>query len=173
MSQGNVPPPQYPAQYQQPKKSHTLRNVLLVFLGIFILGFGACAVVVGTAANEVGKSIDKAVAKDSKPGGPDNPMEIKEGKAFEVQGFKYDAGWKLKKKDMLDSFAVKGLKVTNLRGEKDSALVEIKLMKGNEVVALADCTTDPIQPDNKVKVQCISTDPLPKKYDTITINDTF
>ena len=66
-----------------------------------------------------------------------------------------------------------GLKVTNNRSDKDSALVEIKVWKGTEVVALADCSTDPIDVGTTVKVSCTSTDKLPNNFDKITINDTF
>lgn len=51
-------PGQYPYQPQYapppPKKSHTVRNVLLILLGIFVLGFAGCIALVGGAA----KSID-------------------------------------------------------------------------------------------------------------------
>lgn len=46
-------------------------------------------------------------------------------------------------------------------------------MNGNELVALADCSTPEIEPGQTVKVDCISGDNFPKAYDTITINDTF
>ena len=63
--------------------------------------------------------------------------------------------------------------MTNERDKKDSALVEIKLWKGSEVLALADCTTEPIAPNTTVTLSCLSGDKLPKKYSKITINDTF
>ena len=68
---------------------------------------------------------------------------------------------------------VKGLKVTNNRRDKDSAIVEIKIWNGTEVLALADCTTDPIDAGTTVSVRCLSMDEPPKNFDKITINDTF
>ena len=100
------------------------------------------------------------------------PADDQQGKAFEVDGFKYAAGWSIGK-DALGDLDVKGLKVTNNRDDKDSALVEIKLWKGTEVVALTDCTTEPIGVGTTVSLSCLSADRLPKGYDKITINDTF
>lgn len=163
------PPGYYPPQ--PPKKSHTARNILIAFAVLFLLGVGGCFAAVGLAANEVGKSIDKQTAADKQPGGPDNPMKITEGKAFEVSGFNYADGWRINATPY--GIDIKGLKVTNNRGEKDSALVEIKFMRGNEVAAVVDCTTEPIQPEQTTTLSCLSGDKLPKGYDQITINDTF
>lgn len=159
--QGYAPPPQ--------KKSHTLRNVLLVLAVLFVLVIGGCFALIGGVANEV----DKAIKEDAnKSGGTDNPMTIKEGEAFEVDGFKYAAGWTVNK-DAIGGIDIKGLKVTNERDDKDSALVEIKFWKGSEVLGLADCTTEPIGVDTTVTLNCFSGDKLPKSYDKITINDSF
>lgn len=165
----NPQPPQGPYPYPPPKKKHTVRNV---FLGVLLAGvvlFGGCAVIAGIALNDAADEIE---ANDQRPGGADNPLTIQEGKPFEVDGFNYQAGWELRR-DALGSVTVKGLKVTNNRDERDSALVEVKLWDGKEVLALADCTTEPIQPETTVRLTCTSTDRLPRQYDRITINDTF
>lgn len=167
---GYYPPPGY--QQQPPKKSHTLRNVLLVIIGLMLLGFVGCSVLVGTAVNEVDKSVKASEAKDAEPGGPDNPLKIKVGEAFEVSDFKYAAGWGVGN-DALGDLAIKNLKVKNNRDDKDAALTEIKFLKGNEVLASADCTTSQITPGQTVTVDCLSIDKLPKQYDKITINDSF
>ena len=165
--------PQYAQPYAQPpKKSHTLRNVLLVLVLLLVLAVGGCFALLAAGVNEASKSINDSIAKDKEPGGPDNPMTIEVGKAFSVSDFDYAAGWAVGT-DALGDLDIKGLKVTNNRGEKDSAIVEIKFMKGSEVLALSDCSSDPIQPGQTVTLTCISTDKLPKKYDEITINDTF
>lgn len=157
------------APAKPPKKKHTVRNVILVILALCILGFAGCMAMVVGGANEVSKSIEKNA---NKVGGDSNPMAITAGKAFEVDGFKYAAGWKVGK-DALGDVTVTGLKVTNNRATKDSALVEIKFWKGTEVLALTDCTTEPIGPKTTVTLSCTGTDPMPKGYDKITINDTF
>ena len=166
---GQQPPPGYYPPQEPPKKKHTLRNVLLVLVLLFVLLVGGCLALLGTAANEV----DKAIEEDAnKAGGTENALTITEGKAFEVDGFNYAASWSIKK-DALGYIDVKGLKVTNNRDSQDSAIVEIKFMRGSEVVALSDCSTEPIAVGQTTTLDCISTDKLPKKYDKITINDSF
>jgi hypothetical protein len=157
------------APAQPPKKKHTVRNVILIVLALVILAFAGCMAMVVGGANEVSKSIDKNA---NKQGGDSNPMAITAGKAFEVDGFKYAAGWKVSK-DALGDAQVTGLKVTNNRDSKDGALVEIKFWKGTEVLALVDCTTEQIVPGTTVTLSCSGADPLPKSYDKITINDSF
>jgi hypothetical protein len=170
------PPSGQPPQQQQywapqppPKKKHTARNVLIGVGLAFVVLFGGCAVLVGVGLNEAAEDIEDDA---NKPGGTDNPMTIEEGEAFEVDGFEYADGWQLAR-DGLGDATVKGLKVTNRREDKDSALVEIKLWRGNEVVTLIDCTTSPMDVGSKVKLNCVSTDQLPRGFTKITINDTF
>ena len=157
------------APTEPPKKKHTVRNVFLAIFALSILGVGGCMAMVAGAANEVSKSIESDA---NKAGGTDNPLAITEGKAFEVDGFNYAAGWKITG-DGLGSPTVKKLKVTNDRKEKDSAQVEIKLWKGTEVKALIDCSTDPIDVGSTVELSCTSADMPPKNFEKITINDSF
>lgn len=170
--------PQYgaPQGYYPPlppqKKSHTLRNVLLILLLLGVLIIGGCMALIGGAVNEVDKAIKEQNSQDAQPGGADAPMEIKPGQAFEVRGFSYQPGWKVGK-DALGDFEIKGLKVENNRDEEDSALVEIKVWRGSEVLASSDCTSDSIAPGTTVTLSCLSADKMPKSYDKITINDTF
>ena len=158
-----------PQQYVPQKKKHTVRNVFIVIGVLMVLLVGGCIALLGSAANEVDKSIKRG---ETEVGGTNNPLTIKPGKAFEVRGFAYKAGWKLGNDD-LGSMAITGLKVTNGRDDRDSALVEIKVWKGDEVVALADCTTEPILPKTTTKLNCISADKVPEKYTRVTISDSF
>lgn len=163
--------PQMPVQYVQApvKKSHTARNVILGIIGVTVLFVGGCIALIGGAANEVSKSIEDDA---NKAGGTDNPLTIVEGQAFEVDGFNYAAGWSVRK-DVLGDIEIRGLKVTNNRDDRDSAIVEIKFHRGTEVLASADCTTEPIQKGSTVTLGCFSADKLPKSYEKITINDSF
>jgi hypothetical protein len=162
--------PQAPAPAPAPvKKKHTVRNVLLSLMLVGILLVGGCFALVGMGVD----AADKAIKKDAnKPGGTDHPMTVVVGKPFQVDGFKYAAGWAVHN-DALGDLDIKGLKVTNDRSSKDSALVEVKFWRGKEVVALADCTSNPIDVGTTVALSCLSTDKLPKSYDKVTINDTF
>lgn len=166
------PPGYYPPQLPPPKKKNTLRNVLLGIIAISLLFIAGCLALVGMAANEVGKSIDESIQNDKEPGGADNPLTIQPGEAFEVRGFDYAAGWRVGR-DTFGDVDIKRLRVTNNRDERDSALVEIKFWRGNEVLALADCTTEPIATGTTVTLGCTSVDRLPRNYDKVTINDTF
>lgn len=153
--------------------SSNTTKIVLIVIGVLILVLGggclAVATLVGGAVNEAVETIER---EDSQPGGPDNPLEITEGEAFEVSGFDYDPGWSVVG-DFVDDADIEGLKLTNNRDNPDSAFVEIKLWSGNEVLATVDCYTDEIEVGTKVTVDCSSFDDLPASYDRITINDTF
>lgn len=151
------------------KKKGKALKILLILGLLFLLGLGGCVALVGGAANEVSKSIEE---DENKPGGTNNPLTITAGEAFEVDGFNYAAGWTVAK-DALGDVEIKGLKVTNNRDDRDSALVEIKFWKGTEVLALVDCTTEPINVGTTVTLGCSSADDFPTAYDKITINDSF
>ena len=153
-----------------PKKKHTVRNVILIVLAVFVLFIGGCMALIGGAAKQVADDIAK---NDNKAGGAKNPLTIQVGKAFEVDHFNYPAGWTVGAEQYTGSIEIKGLKVTNNRKDQDSALVEIKFWKGTEVLAKTDCTTEPIAPGTTTKVDCISADKLPKAYSKVTINDSF
>lgn len=172
--------PAYPQQGYAPgyqgtpsSGSSNTTKIVLIVIGVLILVLGggclAVATLVGGAVNEAVETIE---SEDSQPGGPDNPLEITEGEAFEVSGFEYDPGWAVVG-DFVDDADIEGLKVTNNRDNPDSAFVEIKLWSGNEVLATVDCYTDEIEVGTKVTVDCSSFDDLPADYDRITINDTF
>lgn len=100
-----------------------------------------------------------------------NPVTIVEGKAFDIRKFSYAAGWRITSNDF--GMEVENLKVTNNRDDRDGAIVEIKFMKGSEVLASVDCTSDQIIPGQTVTLSCLSGDKKPKGYDRITINDMF
>lgn len=100
-----------------------------------------------------------------------NPVTIVEGKAFDIRKFAYAAGWKVTSNDF--GMELANLKVTNNRDDRDGAFVQIKYMKGSEVLATIDCTSDQILPGQTVTLSCFSTDKKPTGHDRITINDTF
>jgi len=169
------PQPGYAPGYQGTPSSGSSNTtkIVLIVIGVLILLVGggclAVATLVGSAVNEAVETIER---EDNQPGGPDNPLEITEGEAFEVSGFDYDPGWSVVG-DFVDDADIEGLKLTNNRDTPDSAFVEIKLWSGNEVLATVDCYTDEVAVGTKVTVDCSSLDDLPASYDKITINDTF
>ena len=177
-----VQQPVYPPTYQQPtygqpqqpylaaqpvKQSHTGRNILIVLGVLFLLFVGGCFAIVAVVGNQV----DDAVNDDS-PGGPNNPLTIQEGEAFEVNGFEYADGWSIGA-DASGYVTVTGLKLTNNRGKADRAIVDIKLLLGKEVLATANCNNgfDKIPEGVTVTLDCTSSDTLPEESDEVTIND--
>lgn len=164
-------PPPYPSG-PPPKKSHTGRNIALGLIGAFVLLIGGCFAVTAAFVNEVDNAIDEEQEKDEVPGGPDNPLSITPGEPFSVLDFDYQPGWTVGA-DALGLVAIENLKVQNNRESEDGAIVEIRFMQGNEVVALADCTTEQIPVGQITTLSCFSADELPPAYDTITISDTF
>ncbi len=166
-----TPPP--PASYgPPPKKSHTGRNIAFAVIGVFVLLIGGCFAVTASFVNEVDNAIDEEQEKDDAPGGPDNPLPITPGEPFSVLDFDYQPGWTVGA-DALGDVAIENLKVQNNRDDEDGALVEIRFMQGNEVVALVDCSTEQIPVGQITTLSCFSADDLPAAYDTITISDTF
>lgn len=159
--------------YAQPvqKKSHLGRNVALVVVLLGVLFVGGCFALIAAGGDAVNDAVNDSIAEDKEPGGPDNPLKISEGEAFKVRDFSYAAGWTISREFGLVN--VEGLKVTNERDDKDSSIVEIKFWKGSEVLAVVDCSTEPIAVDTTTRVTCGSGDNYPKGYDKITINDTF
>ena len=148
------------APVKPPKKKHTVRNVFLILiLAPGVLGMGGCTALVGGAANEVGKSIEQDA---NKPGRHRQPADHHRGQGLRGRRLRL-RGWLAIGKDGLGDMDVKGLKVTNNRDSKDSALVEIKVWRGTEVLALADCTTEPIDVGTTVSLSCLSADALPEE----------
>lgn len=143
--------------------------ILAVIFGLLLVGVVGCTALIGGAVNEVAEDIEE---KENAPGGKDNPLTVKPGKAFEIRQLNYQAGWTIGK-DVLGSVEVRNLKVTNNREGADEAFIEIKLWKGTEVLALADCSTEQIAPGTTTTLNCLSADDFPASYDKVTVNDTF
>ena len=148
---GQEPPRAQPA--------HRLRVLFLIFVG-------GCVAIVALVGNEV----DNAVNDDT-PGGPNNPLTIEPGEAFEVAGFEYADGWTLGA-DVAGLLSVEGLKVRNDRGKTDQALVTISVLLDD--VVLADTDLHQRQPDPRGPHRdpdLLSGDSMPADYDEITIKD--
>lgn len=164
--------PQTPYGYAPQKPNHTVRNVLLVLAGVFVLFFGGCVALVGLAANEVDNVIEDIEANDQLPGGADNPLEIRAGQPFSVYGFDYQSGWSVGP-DEFGEIEVLDLKFENNRDEPDSLLADLRFIRGNEVLATATCSSDQASVGQIVPVECYGIDPIPTDYDTITIQDSY
>ena len=120
---------------QPVKQSHTARNILIVFAVLFLVFVGGCIAVVAVVGNKVNDAVN-----DDSVGGPNNPLTITEGEAFEVDGFEYADGWTITDEPVSGTWHIDNLKVTNHRGKADRLRVKITLLNANEVVATTFCT---------------------------------
>lgn len=160
-----VPNPNLPKQ----KKSHTLRNVLLVLLALGILFIGGCMALLAGAANEVDKAIDK---HDNQEGGAKNPIVVTEGEAFSIGDIDYKGGWRLKN-DMMGA-DVAGLKVTNNSDEAEFPSIEFRLWRGNEELTEISCgLLKEVQPGSTARIDCSGDQKLPKKFNKLTVQNSF
>ena len=99
---------------------------------LFLVFVGGCIAVVAVVGNKVNDAVN-----DDTLGGPNNPLTITEGEAFEVNGFEYADGWSIVGEPVSQTWHIDNLKVTNHRGKADRLFVEIKLLNGSEIVATA------------------------------------
>jgi hypothetical protein len=165
-AQQPYPPQGYPPQgyAEPPRKKHTVRNVILVLLGLMILFFAGCLALVGGAVNEVDKAMKEEEAND-------RPVEVDEGKAFTHDGYEAEAGWKVVK-EQFGGATIKGLRVTNTEDEARTALLTFRLYKGNENLAEIECSSNELQSDEISRMNCVSMESrFPKGYDTIKVAD--
>ena len=161
---------QQPYAVQPVKESHTGRNILIVLAVLFLVFVGGCIAVVAVVGDKVNDAVN-----DDTLGGPNNPLTVTVGEAFEVDGFDYAEGWSITA-DAGGFVAVENLKLTNHRGKADRVFVEIKLLNSNEILAMSTCTAgslDKVPKDTTVTLDCTSGDTMPTTYDKVTIQDAF
>ncbi|EFQ83845.1 hypothetical protein HMPREF0063_10561 [Aeromicrobium marinum DSM 15272] len=168
-----APPPPPGQPYAQPaKKRRTGRTILFVLLGLMAFGLVSCVALAAVFVNEVDEVVQESEAQDAAPGGPDNPLAITPGEAFSVAGFDYQPGWSVGA-DVFGLIEIRDLRVQNNRPDQDGAIVEVRFMRGQEVVGLSNCTTEQIPVGQITSLSCLSGDDFTDAYDTITIRDTF
>lgn len=162
--QGQVPPPGY-YQGPPPKKKHTVRNVILVVLGIFILIFAGCLALLSNLTNEVDKAITEEQANDK-------PADVTVGEPFTHDDYAVAGGWRVVKEKFMGSANIQGLKITNNADEARAAQLTFRFYKGNEVLAEVECTANRLEKGEKSGMQCFSlNEKFPKAYDAIRVSD--
>jgi hypothetical protein len=176
--QPGQPPPGYgqppPGYYQgpPPKQSHTLRNVLLILLGVLILLFVGCSVLVGTVINKADKTIKSEVSRHA-------PTTVSPGQEFTHDGFRVAGGWKIGAMDTANLATITGLEVTNEENgaftgsDGRSAMLTFRLYKDDTVVAEISCNSRQMQEGESSAMQCVSGDSLPPAYTKIEVTDIF
>ncbi|MDX6326111.1 MAG: hypothetical protein QOK15_2465 [Nocardioidaceae bacterium] len=171
-SQVGYPPPGYPVP--PPKQSHVLRNVLLILAGLLVLGCGGCFAVVGFGLNQANKAITKAQENDTRPGGPANPLDVQEGRAFAINGMDFHRGWRL------DSSGPAGTTIENLQvtahrqgDQQVTELVTFTFYRHGRVLSEATCAAEPLSYGETADVTCTPTGRVLEHVDRVTVNDTF
>ena len=99
------------------------------------------------------------------------PVTVKVGQSIVIGKHQILPGWKVTKADYLDTFEVTA-KVKNISDETSSSLMEMKFLKGNEVVGDVMLTSDPLEPGQVQKLNGLSGDEF-VKYDRITVEAMF
>ena len=165
---GQAPPPGY-YQQQPPKKKHTVRNVLLIIIGIFVLFMAGCFALVGGVATEMDKALDDEAKNDK-------PREVSEGKAFTHDGYEVDAGWKVATD--FGTVTINNLRVTAAEGDPDfeggrTAMLTFRFYDGTENLAEVTCSGKELQVGESSSMDCFSGDKMPKGYKTIKVADAF
>jgi hypothetical protein len=167
---GYQPRPGY--QGPPPKQSHTLRNVLLILLGVVILFFVGCSVLVATTFHKADKAISTEVARHK-------PTTVTPGQEFTHDGYRVAGGWRIGQDPATGLASISGLRVTNEHNgaftspDGRTAVMIFRLYDGNTVVAEINCNGRQIQEGESSAMTCYSDDQLPPTYHTIKVTDVF
>ena len=172
---GQPQQPVQPVYVVGQKKSHTLRNVLLILVLLMVLFVGGCFALLGVAGNEVSKSIDKSISDEA---ANDKPVAVAEGAAFDHDGFATAKGWKVAPQEF-GGVTIKGLSVTleddqDVSGGGRTALFTFRLYDGKTVVSEITCSSNEMQEGETTRMDCFSGETEKVgKWDTIKVADAF
>ena len=148
--------------------------MLLVLVGLLVLGCGGCFAIVGLGLNQANKAITKSQANDAQPGGPDNPLDVEVGHAFEINGMRFHSGWRLDSSSPAGT-TIEQLRVTHGRDgdARVTELVTFTFYRHGQVLAESTCASEPLHFGDTGDVGCTPAGQVIKRYDRITVNDTF
>ncbi|MDI6909551.1 hypothetical protein [Nocardioides sp.] len=160
-----------------PAKSHDpLRVVAIGLVLSLVLLVGGCLAAVGGLAQQVGTAFQAAPA----PVADVVRMEVQEGEAFVLAGFRAAAGWKVATEAARATtvtgphVTITGLEVTNT-GDSAQMLRYAFIFRGHaEWLAEIDCFCPAVLPGQAVVMQCRPTVPrMPFSYDAVVVADGF
>jgi hypothetical protein len=163
-------PPGYPGV--PPKQSHTLRNVLLIVLGVVILLFVGCSVLVGTVIHKADKTLNTEVSRHA-------PTTVSPGQEFTHDGYRAASGWRIDKAQPLELATITRLRVTNedngafTSSEGRTPILTFRLYRGSSVVAEIDCNGRQLKEGESSPMTCVSADNLPASFDRVEVTDIF
>ena len=133
-----------------------------VILGVVIGGvllIGGCMAIVGGAANEVAKEMDKSSEASSGKQSSDGSSNAKSNDPSVVGNWKIENMKQIKFAEEYGMFATVSLKVRNVSDDADTPWLAIRLTdKKGDLVAEFDCIGDEYEPGQGGTVRCSSLD---------------
>ena len=151
-----------------PKKKRTGLKIFLGLMAFGVIAIIAMMALLSTAANEVSKSIQAEQANDK-------PFVVTEGKAFEHDGYRVAAGWKITS-EKYAGLTITGLKVTNVDHDTatdDSPMLTFSLWKGNQNLAEIEASGNALAQGQSTMMDSFSLSETAKvpAYDAIKVKD--
>ena len=190
-----------PLAPKPPKKRHIFRNIMLIVGGLFALLIVAAVLSPGTPAKDAAvtppvaetsavPSVQPSVKPSVKPSAPrttkpveqapkvacagqedrNAPCTIQVGKPFQLGKHTVQAGWKVTSE--YDTMSIVG-KAKNTSSETSTMFIDIKFLKGSDVVAVVSCNTSELEPGQTQAMNCFGTDTFTKQYDHVTAEASF
>ena len=163
--------PQPQVVYVQ-KKGGFLKKFLIfcaVMGALMIAGIAGCTALVGSAANEIDKEIQKEEALD-------HPVDVKDGAAFEHDGYAFAKGWTIAP-DQFGDLTIKGLTVANEshEGAEDTPMLTFTLWDGKQNVGTIEASGNAIAQGQTSKMEAYSLDSIPRNadYTKVTVEDAW
>ncbi|MEU4291808.1 hypothetical protein AB0E63_26575 [Kribbella sp. NPDC026596] len=98
------------------------------------------------------------------------PCEVKVGSAFKLGSHTVLAGWKIK--DSGFGMTIVG-KAKNTDDKTSTMFIDVKFLKGDEVVAHVMCNTGDLEPGQSETMNCIPDGTYTKKFTKVTAEATF
>lgn len=181
-----------------PRKKHTGLKVLGIIVAFVVVLLVVAAAVGGSPAQDAGsagltdgettpalgsasqtktpkpkasKPVEQAPKMDCADQEDRNaPCTIHVGKPFALGQHTVQSGWTIKSGYLGAELTGKAKNT----GDHASAMaVDVKFLKGSEVVMAVSCYTDQLEPGQVQVMKCLSTQEYTKKYDRITAEATF
>lgn len=98
------------------------------------------------------------------------PCTVTVGKPFELGKHTVLSGWKTV--DEYGTLSITG-KAKNTSGETSTMFIDVKFLKGDDVLAVVSCSTNELEPGQTQALSCFGTDNFTKKYDRVTAEASF
>lgn len=124
------------------------------------------------------KTTPPPVPKTTKPAGTacagqddrNAPCTVTVGKPFELGKHTVLSGWKTV--DEYGTLSITG-KAKNTSGETSTMFIDVKFLKGDDVLAVVSCSTNELEPGQTQALSCFGTDSFTKKYNRVTAEASF